>query len=411
MWTISKILSIFLITAVVSDILLVFRFKGGLQAKRLLKDKLSNSDANEIKVELFNHFPFKIGIRIIDELPFQFQMRDFQIFSEMSQKTFKSFSYSVTPKERGVYRFGSLNVYVCTVFKIVERRFKFDTAKEVAVYPSYLQMKKYEFLAMNHRLTQFGLKRIRRIGHTMEFEQIKNYVSGDDVRTINWKATAKKAELMVNQYQDEKSQPIYSIIDVGRVMKMPFNQLSLLDYSINATLAFSNIALLKNDKAGMMTSSRQIDNRVVASNKKSNLRLINETLYNISTKFLDSDFDLLYATVKREVKQRSLLILYTNFEHMSALQRVLSNLKALSRDHLLLVVFFKNTELDKLSVQKSKELREIYESAVAQKFSYDKKIMVNELRKHGIHALLTDPKELSVQVINQYLQFKSRGII
>lgn len=411
MWTISKILSIFLITAVVSDILLVFRFKGGLQAKRLLKDKLSNSDANEIKVELFNHFPFKIGIRIIDELPFQFQMRDFQIFSEMSQKTFKSFSYSVTPKERGVYRFGSLNVYVCTVFKIVERRFKFDTAKEVAVYPSYLQMKKYEFLAMNHRLTQFGLKRIRRIGHTMEFEQIKNYVSGDDVRTINWKATAKKAELMVNQYQDEKSQPIYSIIDVGRVMKMPFNQLSLLDYSINATLAFSNIALLKNDKAGMMTFSRQIDNRVVASNKKSNLRLINETLYNISTKFLDSDFDLLYATVKREVKQRSLLILYTNFEHMSALQRVLSNLKALSRDHLLLVVFFKNTELDKLSVQKSKELREIYESAVAQKFSYDKKIMVNELRKHGIHALLTDPKELSVQVINQYLQFKSRGII
>ena len=105
---------------------------------------------------------------------------------------------------------------------MVAKRYRFDASQMVAVYPSYIQMRKYEFLAMSNRLTEFGLKKIRRIGHTMEFEQIKNYVPGDDVRTINWKATAKRAQLMVNQYQDEKSQPIYSIIDLGRVMRNAF---------------------------------------------------------------------------------------------------------------------------------------------------------------------------------------------
>ena len=272
-------------------------------------------------------------------------------------------------------------------------------------------MKKYEFLAISNKLTTVGLKKIRRIGHTLEFEQIKNYVIGDDVRTINWKATAKKGELMLNQYQDEKSQPIYSIIDTGRVMKMPFNQLKLLDYAINATLAFSNIALLKNDKAGMLTFSKSVNDMVLASNKKTNLSVINETLYNINTEFSDSDFGMLYATIKRKINQRSLLILYTNFEHISALKRQLPYLLALSKKHLVITVLFENTELDTLIEKEADNLQEVYHKTIAEKFSYDKKLMVKELEKRGVHAILTKPEQLSINVINKYLAFKSKGLI
>lgn len=115
----------------------------------------------------------------------------------------------------------------------------------VPTYPSYIQLRKYDLMAFSNNLFQYGVKKIRRIGHTMEFEQIKEYVPGDDIRTLNWKATAKKNALMVNQFQDEKSQSIYMAIDKGRVMKMPFNGLSLLDYAINATLVLSNV-ILKN---------------------------------------------------------------------------------------------------------------------------------------------------------------------
>src|SRR5690606_19305488 len=212
----------------------------------------------------------------------------------------------------------NLNCYVSTKLKFIKRRFKFGREQMVKVYPSFIQMKKYDFLAIDNRLSHIGLKKIRRIGHTMEFEQIKNYVPGDDVRTLNWKATAKHGDLMVNQYQDEKSQPIYSVIDTGRVMKMPFEGLKLLDYAINSSLAFSNVALKKNDKVGMLTFSNSVENFLPAKNRKTHLNQILENLYNIETKFLDSDFGLLYGNIKRRVGQHSLLLLYTNFEHISA---------------------------------------------------------------------------------------------
>ncbi len=377
----------------------------------MVSEKLSNSDANEIHVQLENNYPFDVTTRVIDELPFQFQKRDFNVQQNIKSYDKATFNYTVRPVERGEYQFGKLNVYTSSILRVVGRRYTFSEEENVKVYPSYVQMKKYEFMAMNNKLTEFGLKKIRRIGHTMEFEQIKNYIPGDDVRTINWKATAKRAELMVNQYQDEKSQPIYSIIDLGRVMKMPFEELKLLDYAINSTLAFSNIALLKNDKAGMITFAKKVEKIVPASNKKTNLHLLNEELYHTNTNFSDSSFALLNATVKRKINQRSLLLLYTNFEHISALKRQLPYLKSIAKKHLLVTIFFENTELDNLISEKAEDLQEVYHKTIAEKYAYEKRLMVKELEKNGLNAILTKPQYLSVNVINKYLEFKAKGMI
>ncbi|KAB1153664.1 DUF58 domain-containing protein [Tenacibaculum aiptasiae] len=401
---------LFLITMCI-DLIVLYRFKKGFSAQRIVSDKLSNSDENEIAITLENRYPFQVFVSVIDELPEQFQKRDFDYQTSLQVADKKTFSYNVRPVERGEYKFGNLHVFVSTLLQIFSRRYVFANDKDVKVYPSYVQMKKYEFLAMHNNLTEFGMKKIRRIGHTMEFEQIKNYIPGDDVRTINWKATAKRGELMVNQYQDEKSQPIYSIIDVGRVMKMPFEGLKLLDYAINSTLAFSNIALLKNDKAGMLTFSKNVEKIIAASNKKTNLSVINEELYKITTDFSDANFALLYATIKRKINQRSLLILYTNFEHISALKRQLPYLKMIAKKHLLVTVFFENTELDKLITENSEDLQSIYHKTIAEKYAYEKRLIVKELEKNRVHAILTKPAQLSVNVINKYLEFKAKGMI
>ena len=352
-----------------------------------------------------------VFLSIVDELPIQFQKRDFEYTTTLKASESETFQYPIIPFERGEYFFGNINVYASTSLKIFAKKYQFDNEKKVAVYPSYIQMKKYEFLAMSNRLTEFGLKKIRRIGHTMEFEKIKNYVAGDDVRTINWKATAKRAALMINQYQDEKSQPIYSIIDTSRAMKMPFEKLKLLDYAINATLAFSNIALLKNDKVGMMTFAEKVDNVVAARNKKTNLSILNEVLYNVNTEFNDADFGFLNGMIKRKINQRSLLILYTNFEHISALKRQLPYLKSIAKKHLLVTVFFENTALDALIKERAEDVQGIYHKTIAEKFSYEKRLIVKELEKSGVHSILTKPNLLSVNVINKYLEFKSKGLI
>lgn len=406
-WFMATILGVLFIT----DIYLLFQNKNGVEASRILGKKFSNSDINKIPISIKNKYNFKVAIKIIDELPKQFQKRDFEILTEIEGKQTCNFEYQVTPYERGEYFFGNLNVYVSSFLKLISKRYTFQQNQKVAVYPSYLQMRKYEFLAMSNRLTEFGLKKIRRIGHTLEFEQIKNYVNGDDVRTINWKATAKKSQLMVNQFQDEKSQPIYSIIDVGRVMKMPFENLKLLDYAINATLAFSNIAIKKNDKAGLLTFSKKVDTIIAASNKKTHLNTINEALYNVNTKFTDADFGFLYAIIKRNIKQRSLLLMYTNFEHISSLKRQLAYLQAISRYHLLVVIFFENTELNSLITENAEDLQSIYDKTIAEKFEFEKKLIVKELESRGVFAILTKPKNLTVNVINKYLEFKAKGFI
>lgn len=411
LYTVAWLLLLILTVLFLFDLVLLYRFKSGIKARRLLPEKFSNSDENLVSVTIVNNYPFKTHLKIIDELPEQFQKRDFNFDITIEKSTNYNFEYQVKLVERGEYQFGSLNIYVSSMLQIIARRYRFDVSQMVAVYPSYIQMRKYEFLAMSNRLTEFGLKKIRRIGYTMEFEQIKNYISGDDVRTINWKATAKRAQLMVNQYQDEKSQPIYSIIDSGRVMKMPFQELKLLDYAINSTLAFSNIALLKNDKAGMLSFSKKVDLIVPASNKRTHINVLNEALYNLDTQFNDSDYSYLYATIKRKITQRSLLILYTNFEHISALKRQLPFLKAIAKQHLLVTVFFENTELDQLITENAEDLQSIYHKTIAEKFAYEKRLIVKELENRGIHAILTKPKHLTVNVINKYLEFKAKGFI
>lgn len=240
------------------DVLLLFIPKKNIQAKRVLPEKLSNGDENEIVVYINNKYTFPVWIKTIDEIPFQFQKRNFEIKRKIPTQGNDSFKYTLRPTERGEYLFGKLNIYTSSPLHLVSRRFMFDDNKMVPTYPSYIQLRKYDLIAFSQNLFQYGLKKIRRIGHTMEFEQIKEYVQGDDIRTINWKATAKRNQLMVNQYQDEKSQNVYMVIDKGRVMKMPFNGLSLLDYAINATLVLSNVILKNTIKRVCLRSLKRL---------------------------------------------------------------------------------------------------------------------------------------------------------
>lgn len=393
------------------DFYLLFASGRGLEADRALPQKMSNSDLNTVHLYFTSFYPFTAGVHLIDELPAQFQKRDFGHKTQVAKGIKNHFRYTVRPVDRGEYIFGNLNIYASSPFRIIKRRFTFSMDQMVPVYPSIIQMQQYDFLAINNHLTDLGLKKIRRIGHTQEFEQIKDYIPGDDVRTLNWKATAKRNQLMVNQYQDEKSQPVYSIIDVGRVMKMPFNGLKLLDYAINSALAFSNVALKRNDRTGLIAFSKHISTHVPAVQKITHLNTLLEKLYHIDTAFTDADFGLLYGHVKRKVNHRSLLLLYTNFEHMSALKRQLPYLLGLSKKHVLVVIFFENTELGKLVATPAADLQDIYHKTIAEKFSLEKKLMQKELQKYGIQTLLTPPEKLTINTINKYLEIKARGLL
>ena len=393
------------------DTIILFAAKNGVKGKRVLPEKFSNGDENPVNLVISNYYTFNVNVTIIDEVPVQFQVRDFSIERKLEASSSSEIEYKLRPVERGEYHFGKLNIYVTSVFGLISRRFISEDNAMVPTYPSFMQLRKYDLIAISNNLHQYGIKKIRKIGHTMEFEQIKDYVLGDDLRTINWKATAKRNQLMVNQFQDEKSQPVYSIIDKGRVMKMPFDGLTLLDYAINASLVISNVALKKQDKAGILAFSKKVENIVVAERRTSQMNLILETLYNVSTDFYESDYSRLYADVKRNITQRSLMLLYTNFETLDSLHRQLPYLKGIAKSHLLVVIFFKNTELNTLITKKSETVQQAYDKVIAEKFAFEKRLIVNELQKYGIQSILTSPQDLTIDTINKYLEIKARGLL
>lgn len=395
----------------VLDAFLLFRPKDGVFARRDAPDRLSNGDVNAITIYLQNNYAFKTFLEIIDEIPHQFQKRDVLFHAQLLPNENQLLRYELRPNKRGEYSFGAVNVFVKSAIRLLKRQYQFSQDKMVAVYPSFIQMKQYELLAISNRLTDHGIKKIRRIGHSMEFEQIRNYVQGDDVRTVNWKATARRNTLMVNAYQDEKSQGIYCLIDKGRVMRSPFEELTLLDYAINATLVLSNIALLKQDKAGVVTFSDVMGQMLPAERKSGQLQKIMEVLYKQKTRYLETDYETLYANVKTHIRQRSLLILFTNFETLNGLQRQLPFLRRLAKEHLLIVVFFENTETASLLNEPAKNTEQIYLKTIAERFYYEKRRIVRELQQYGIQSILTAPKDLNANTVNKYLELKARGMI
>ena len=411
LFNISKVLMLVFAAGFLLDLSLLFGLRKPVIAQRSIAEKFSNGDENEVKITIQHRYPLPVGLCVIDELPARFQIRDLQFYLKMKPGQVKVIKYSLRPVKRGEYSFGLINVFATTVIGLVRRRTRVGAEKTVGVYPSFMQMRKYELLAISNQLREYGIKKIRRIGHNMEFEQIKNYVMGDDYRKVNWKATARKSELMVNQYQDERSQQVYAIIDKGRSMQMPFDKMSLLDYAINASLVISNIALKKGDKAGLITFQHKVSSILPASSRNMQLNLILEQLYKQKTAYKETDYAKLYTALKRKVTQRSLILLFTNFESLSSVKRQLDYLRMIGKQHLLVCIFFENTEVMELLNRPGTSLEEVYTKGIAEQLACEKKLIVKELRAHGIHSLLSPPKELSVNTINKYLELKARGLI
>lgn len=393
------------------EIAMLYLGKGSVKATRIAPEKFSNGDLNTVRIHLENLYNFRTRLEIIDEAPSQFQLRDLNFVQSLEAGKETEITYELRPVKRGEYHFGGLHIFVSSPIGLINRRFTFGEGQMIPTYPSYIQMRRFQFLAISQRLTDVGVKQIRRLGNSTEFEKIKEYVRGDDYRTINWKATARSGKMMVNQYIDERAQYVYCMIDKSRGMKMPFEGMSLLDYAINACLVLSNIAIYRQDRAGLITFSEKIDTCLPASHKMTQMNRIQEVLYNQETQFLEADYERLYSFVKHKISQRSLFILFTNFESLTAVRRQLPYLQKIAKSHLLVIVFFENTELTSLLESSPKNTEEIFIKSLGENFAFEKQQIVRELERHGIISILSPPKQLTVNTINKYLEIKSRAMI
>lgn len=406
---IGKLLLWLFIALLILDTMLLFN--GSLNAKRSMPDRFSNGDYNPVAYKISTTYSFPIRINFIDELPQQFQARNFNLNIKLNPNTQHEFSHELRPVERGIYSFGKIRLFAKSWLSILSLRFIAGENADVAVYPSFLQLRKTELLAFSNNKYQQTSQKLQRPGNSKEFEQIKEYVTGDDYRKLNWKATARFNKLMVNEYQEERSRHIYQLIDMGRTMQMPFKGMTLLDYSINASLALANVILKKQDKTGLLTYSSQVHSVIKSDNRQLQLNKILETLYAQQTLFNESNIEQVFTLLEKNTQGRSLLLFYTNFESNPGLERQLPLLKKLAKRHLVLLVTFINTELESLSKQNARNIEQVYRKTLAENHMTNKDLLMESLARYGIIHMKVRPDELTLAVINKYLEIKDRGMI
>jgi uncharacterized protein (DUF58 family) len=187
--------------------------------------------------------------------------------------------------------------------------------------------------------------------------------------------------------------------------------MTLLDYSINAALVLSYVAINKQDKAGLITFADKFDTFVPADRKTTQMQLIQENLYHQQTVFGESDYSMLCPNVNKLVGRRSFMMLYTNFTDFGSLERQLPYLVLFNTYHRLLVVFFEDMELNDFTRTPSESMEDLYQHVVAEKLVYERRLIANTLMQNGIYCLLTTPNKLSVDVINKYMEMKSRQLL
>lgn len=411
LFSLGKGLTLVFFVITMLDISLLFFSRGKIILERNLPDRFSNGDENQVSINISNQFSFRVAVEVRDEIPPQFQKRDLRLDTSLKSGERIVKSYSLRPVERGEYVFGKTNALLNTGVGLITRRSIFEKDKIVKVYPSFLNLEKYELSAISQTLKLSGQKRMKKIGQSTEFDHIKEYVLGDDPRHINWKASARSTDLMLNHFVDEKSQPIYSVIDKGRPMKMPFGGMTLLDYSINASLVLSSVAIRKGDRAGLVTFQHKPEAFIPAQKRNLQINYLLETLYNQKTQFNEPDFATLYWYLMQKVKQRSLLLMYTNFESIYTLERQLPYLKLINKHHLLLLIVFKNTELDKVIEEPVQSTIDVYNKSIAHQISDEKSSIQKVLLQNGILSLYTSPENLNVDVVNKYIEIKTKRLL
>ncbi|MFT6946592.1 MAG: hypothetical protein ACJARP_001011 [Vicingaceae bacterium] len=409
---VGKVLFMLFLAILLFDIIFLYVAPNELEIKRIVKEQLSNGDENTIEYEITGKFNFIPRLQLIDEYPAQLQLRNCILPIEINGKVFKqAVSYSIFPKQRGEYIFGHIKIMQSTKFGLLNKMVSFPKNETIKVVPSIQQYKKFSFLAYTNRLEEAGIKKVRKIGSSTDFEQINEFQRGDNIRRINWKATARRNTLMVNHYEDQKAQNIYFLLDKGRMMHMPFNGLSLFDYAVNSSLSMAGVARHKGDKVGLITFSDVIGTWLPAQSIGNQVSKISQELYHQKIRQKDTDFSRLYKNIRLRMKGRSMLILYTNFDSMVSLNRQMKYLKAISKSHLLVIVSFLNEEIVTLANHKTNGERNFFDQSIAEKFLQEKQRINQELNMAGIYTISTLPEDLTVNSINTYLKIKSRGLL
>jgi len=379
------------------------------EIERIGEDKLSIYEREKIKLKVYNKSNRKIYMELKDEIPdFHFESDEKIVKGYIDPHEKHDFEYRVIPKKRGVFKFSDIHIRYESNLKLCMKQFKVSMAREYKVYPNLKDLKKYRLAVYNSRFNQIGEKSMKTPGNGTQFESLRDYVQGDEYRKINWKATARENRPIVNQYEPEKNQHVYVLIDTGRPMSYSVRGYKKLDLAINTGLLLSDIVNQNGDRSGLMLFNTEVNNLIVPGKGNNHRNRLMEALYHAQHTNDTSNYEEAFYYLKRKERRRSLMVLFTDFDTIEEAEEMIKVLSVLSKNNIVMLVMMKDEKLEEVASISAEKENEIFTKGVALEALRERKKIIHKLNAQGIMCIECTPEKLAINVINRYLHIKNR---
>ena len=361
--------------------------------------KLSHQAVNRIAFSIYNPSHFTISVEALDAVTDRhFEIVEENLHYHIAPKEEETFSYDVIPSKRGAYTFSYIHLRVRGLLGLVFKYHSHHCPMEFKVYPNMKDLRRFRIMMQKNRLLPHGEKTVQMRGAGTEFESLRAYVEGDDYRKINWPVTAREMRLIVNDYQIEKNQPIFLMIDAGRTMSYSVKGYKKLDYAINAALVLSDIVNQKGDQSGLLVFDKKVRGLVMPGKGQAHRNSMMEALYHIQEDRGTSNYAAAFRLLCQRQKRRSVVFIFTDFETHEEAEELTAHIAYLKRRHFPIIVFMKNEGLIALADHKDGHVQE-----VAQSFLAERKQLFRRLNSMAVFNIETTAEEFSLATVNQYL--------
>lgn len=399
------------------------------EVSRQNDSRLSLGASNRVVVHVKSNSPRTLTVTVRDEYPPEFRadrvvLDSFQAAekgngAKIAPRGTGEFVYTVRPPHRGDYQFGDTNLRWDGILGLVTRQARFPTAAPVKVYPNLLDIRKYELQARKGMLQEIGLRQMRMLGSGTEFERLREYQLDDEFRKIDWKATARRGKPVTREFETEKSQTIMSLLDTGRLMRPPIADpanpsgqgLAKLDYAVNAVLMLSYVASLRGDRVGMLAFADDVVHYLSPRAGRGQFYKMLATLYAVDSQTVESDYVRAFAYLGAKHKKRSLIVIFSDIATGIAADTLVKQIAPLSPRHLVLLVAIGDPTVAQMALQVPRNSVSVYERAVAEELVDERTLVLEKLRQRGVLTLDVTANQLTVSVVNKYLELKARGRI
>jgi uncharacterized protein (DUF58 family) len=382
-----------------------------IDAVRVVPDRLSVLNPQLVGILIRNSSWAPLRVRVRDSFPESFEAGIAEVSGIVPKHGQVRLEYQVRPKARGAFSWDAIYIRFRSLLGFWDFLAMIPAQAQSRVYPNLVALNRYHLLARANRLESLGIRKVRMRGSAWEFESLRDYARGDDVRLIDWKATARRRKTIVRNQEAEKNQTVLLLVDSGRLMNAEVDGISKLDSAVSSALILAHVALARGDRVGLCSFSHDVHAWVAPRAQRAQIRLLSDALYDLRGDYSETNHARCLRLLAARYSKRALLIVFTDFVDSDTASEMISHLRLAGRRHVVLFTALNDPLLARAAAARPSDTFEGYRKAAAIELLRERSEVLERLRRFGVHVLDVEPGSLTAPLINRYLEIAFRGVL